>query len=346
MKLTIEKINLNHSFPDNYFYADDVKNIINHTPKLHTYIQNETINLSENQIKVINKMQRRHLTKDELECFYDLPSELSNKLRRYSFVWSDGGYHCDTNQRIRFWYKKKLTFSRIKKSVLNSCKQLLPLIVPSLLYHHWYIKPIDNLWTYTQDPILINKNKEKELTNLLIENLQTNGIPGSKLLTKHVIDIIPLQKILPDEKYREYILNQIITTIIPSVIFNIEFFIIPPKYQYYHPSRNSWDDLIRIKYMLDNMGYFYFSSVHAVCDYPLSKIFFSYGIPIGLIAITLTTAIIGFIKEIINSRIFKLKSIDFFHQKFKNKSTNTYMSAKEVISYYLNNPSIEIYNGI
>src|SRR6266852_5342796 len=186
MELTINKIDLNHYFANNYFYADDVQNIINNTPELARYIQDKRINLTENQIKVINKMQKRSLIKDELEYFYELPSELSNILRRYSYVWGDEGYHCDVNQRIRFWYKKKLTFSRIKKSILNSCKQLLPLLIPSLLYHHRYIKPIDNLWTSTQDPILLNRNKEKELTNLLIESLQTNGIPGSKLLTKHV----------------------------------------------------------------------------------------------------------------------------------------------------------------
>jgi len=301
-------------------------------PKI-TLTKSEMIQLSFEKINLINTAQTHHRTNSELILFNQLPDDLCNNLKNYFYSSSDGGYHLDTNYRIKFFYKKKWTLSSIKKSMFNECKNLLPCIISTLLYHHLYCKPMESLWTLTQDPSDLEANQKKELTNILIETLQNNAIPGSDLLTKLVINPVPFEWKFPADpvdRKDEYFDHRIKKGIISFIVVNAHLLYSPCfpsfKSKYHITRQNSEYDqqMICLSFILYNGLVIAF--LYIIPE--LSKIVFSLGTLPGLTSIVIVVCLYGIIKEILNACITKEKSIDFPKEKFKN------MSTKEVISYY------------
>jgi len=299
-------------------------------PKI-TLTKSEMLQLSFEKINLINTAQAHNLTNNELILFNQLPDDLCNKLKNYFYFSTDDEWDYGSDYRITFFYKKKLTLDSLKRAMFNECKNLLPCIISTLLYHHLYCKPMESLWTLTQDPSYLEANQKKELTNTLIETLQNNAIPGSNLLTKLVINPAPFEWKFPADKEDEYFSHNRTQLMISFIIVNAQWLYsvcYPSPTSTYYISRHEIErhrySLAPSPFLLNNILVFVF-----LCITPtLSKIVFSLGTLPGLTSIVIVVSLYGIIKEILNACITKEKSIDFPKEKFKN------MPIKEVISYY------------
>lgn len=290
------------------------------------------LELNFSKIAVIQKAQCHCLSKEELLLFDELPEDLQNNVKNYFYVSSDGGYHWDTDRRMSLRYKKKLTLVNVLQAILNSCRQLLPILIPTLLYNHVFVDPMDNLWKQIQDPFLLEENRKKELTNQLIENLQINLVPGSELLKQEIMYPVPFEWIFFSEnnnKRIEYYLKSVLSIIISQLTVYKQFDNYLSK-KYYINSRNDEGRFV-IRFICHLLVL-----TISVPSQQLSKAFFEYGIPLGLIGIVCVTSMLGVIKLIITSCVPRGKSIDFYKEKFKDKSM------KQVLDYYLGKSTIEI----
>lgn len=343
-----------HNYPDlKKYYEENCSGKLGYSrynAPNHIYLQftKEQFPELNGQIQILKDVQSRVLSKKELLLFKDLSENIHNQLRNSLHIcdypcsiknwnwlkskWIDNNENIRHNHCIKFQYHKKLTLKILTKSAFKSCKNLLPFIIPGLLYHHFYSKQLENLWEQVPDSSVIEENKKKEITNKLIETLQANNIPGSALLEKKIIVPVPYNWIYPLEYNTKYLINKSIEGCIVGIgpmkfAYNFAFYF--PTYRCGIINKTRVSLLVAFLSISSSM-------ILSPLLPTISNLVFAFGVPTGLIGITFLTSMIGMIKIIMESYKLKTKSVDLSKKMFKNKSL------KEIINYYLTKPFIKI----
>lgn len=306
-------------------------------PKINISLtKQELLSITNDHIKVIEKVQRKRLAKTELNLLNELSPDLLDKLKpHYNFdkdgrsLWWIGGTDGDDisnkNREIKFYYREgKLTTGqksiRMAKDGFNCCKEVLPYIIPSLLYIHFVIGPTWSTLTMTQDPDLLQQNTEFKITNKLIDSLKELNIDGSKHLSKCIIEPVPF-------KYSNRSIGKILATLLPIISSATLKYssLIDDDDAFRVITRNCLIVLISVM-IVDSIKDYIWIDLKDIGN--LCQSMFSAGIPTTLALISGFVGLAGIIKGRIDAYTWKKHSIDF--------------TKGESVAQFLNDSSIEI----
>jgi len=194
----------------------DAYNKWNSTTYLIIEISKEMLlNSSFNAIQLLSRIEKKKRSKNsdyasyfflkkELVLLNTLPDNLLRLLKTHLFLskseLSNKNPWPDSDPRIQFKYQRTLSSKKIQKTILKNYIRFSLLIIPTLLYSHFFVEPIAKKWEFIQPPSLLEENKKKEFTNQIIKNAFNTNIPDNNLLIYHPVPPIEFEWVLSFEK--------------------------------------------------------------------------------------------------------------------------------------------------
>ena len=99
------------------------------------------------KIKQYDYCSNSLFSKKNLALLHDLPESILESLKDYFHLGTCDGYHPPTfDYRIQFNYQRTFNSKKIQQTILENDIKVSLLVIPALVYNHFFVGPIANKW--------------------------------------------------------------------------------------------------------------------------------------------------------------------------------------------------------